>query len=406
MGSFEITWPGVPAAFGLVGSAVWIAFFASAAVHRRALARLADVPDAEPEGGWPALSSIFAARDEAAEVERAARSMLALDYPRLRVVAVDDRSTDATGSILDRLAAEDPRLTVVHVASLPDGWLGKTHALHSAATASPDDWLLFTDADVVFAPDSLRRAVALAVREGVDHVTVAPEVPTEHVGERVFLTMFQLALAIHAPAWRIRDDRSRASVGVGAFNLVRAEAFRALGGFERLRLSVDDDIQLARALKWAGYRSRLLLGAGQVSVRWQVGLGALIRGLEKNYFAVVRFSLVRAALALVGLYTLGLAPYVGLFVGPWWSRATCGLAVVLIGLLVALSGGQSRISWRYALALPLGSLLNAYAFLRSAWLTTTRGGVTWRGHLYPLPALREHVRRREHWMRELWRSTR
>src|SRR5581483_9986381 len=285
------------------------------------------LPAVEPAGGWPSLAVAFAARDEEADVGRAARSMLALDYPNLRVVAVDDRSTDATGAILDALAAEDGRLVVVHVRELPPGWLGKCHALQAAADAVGDgaDWLLFTDADVVFAPDALRRAVAFALSERADHVTVAPGIPTEGPGERLFLVMFLSALTVHAAGWRIEDDESRPSMGIGAFTLVRAEVFRAIGGFRRLALSVDDDVQLGRAIKWAGYRSRIILGAEAVRVRWQVGLGGMIRGLEKNFFAAARFRLALALMAIFPFAALGIAPFVGMFVGPWWSRAVSGL---------------------------------------------------------------------------------
>ena len=100
-------------------------------------------------------------------VEQATRSLLAQDYPELALIAVDDRSTDGTGAILDAIAAEDTRLKVLHIEELPAGWLGKTHALHAAAATSSADWLLFTDADVLFVPDTLRRAIALA-EAGVD----------------------------------------------------------------------------------------------------------------------------------------------------------------------------------------------------------------------------------------------
>src|SRR5262249_47556006 len=146
------------------------------------------VPDQQrTDGCWPSVAIIVAARNEAAMVEQATRSLLALDYPDLSVIAVDDRSTDGTGPILDVLATGDSRLQVVHIHELPAGWLGKTHALQSAAETASARWLLFTDADVVFAPDTLLRAIALAERSRIDHLAVVPDVVTESFGERIFL---------------------------------------------------------------------------------------------------------------------------------------------------------------------------------------------------------------------------
>lgn len=394
------------AGIGVLGSLVWIGLFVEAGRHRKQIRRLADLPETEPPGGWPRLAVIVAARDEAEHVERAVRSMLALDYPRLQVIAVDDRSTDATGAILDRLAGADPRLTVRHIEQLPDGWLGKTHALQTAAGATDASWLLFTDADVIYAPGALRRVLSDAVHTGADHVVVPPEVPTEQLGERVFLLMFQLCMALAAPFWRVERRDSKATLGIGAFNLVRAEAFRAIGGFQRIALSVDDDLQLGRALKFAGYQTRVLLGGSNVSVRWQVGLGNLIRGLEKNFFAVTHFDLPYALFGCLVMLVIGWGPFVGLCVGPTWSRALCGAGVFCLVLLAGLSGAQSRIGFRHGLTLPLGALACAYALIRSIVLTLRRGGVSWRNHLYPLASLRRHVRDREAWLRQLWASTR
>jgi glycosyltransferase involved in cell wall biosynthesis len=394
------------AALGVLGSAIWIGFFVVAAWHRDWVRRVRDLPADEPAGGWPSAAVLFAARDEAASVEAAARTMLALDYPALEVVAVDDRSADGTGEILDRLAADDARLRVVHVRDLPEGWLGKTHALHVGAGATRAEWLLFTDADVMFEPTTLRRVIAHAAGEGLDHVTVTPDLPTHGEGERIFLAMFQIGLSIYAPGWDMENRRKKAAMGIGAFNLVRAEAFRAIGGFERLALSVDDDVQLGRAMKWAGYRGRMLLGDGAISVRWQVGLGGMIRGLEKNFFAGAKFRPALVAVYTLGQVVVGIGPFLGLASGPAPVRWICGVGIAVMALMLSLIGRQCGLRPYHALTMPLSAVVCITALLRSTWVTLRQGGIRWRGHLYPLAALREHVRRREAWMRELWLSTR
>ena len=383
---------------GMAASLFYLWHVAALAWHRSSLTWLADLPAGEPGGGWPTLTVVFSARDEAEGVERATRSLVSQDYPGLRVVAVDDRSTDGTGAILDTLAAESPQLRVEHVCELPAGWLGKNHALHAAAAAQDAEWLLLTDADVVFAPGVLRRAVAEAVRSGADHVTVIPEVPTHGVGERLFMAMFLLMFSFHAPPWRVENRRSRAHLGIGAFNLVRGGAFRAVGGFENLRLTVDEDVRLARVLKSAGFGTRVLVGGGAVSVRWQVGLGGMIRGMEKNFFAAAEFRVVQAAAAVAALLVAGAAPHAGLLVGPWWSRVACAAGVAATCAVVEAAGRQNGIRWYYGLTMPISAALVAYSLVRSTWYTLRRGGVRWRNHLYPLPELRAHVRQRNAWV--------
>jgi glycosyltransferase involved in cell wall biosynthesis len=398
---------GAVSALGALASLVWLGQLARIVAHRRRLIRLADQPADPPEGGWPALAVIVAARDEAGQIEAAIRSLLAQDYPALELIAVDDRSTDGTGAILDAIAAEDPRLRVIHVRELPPGLLGKVHALQAGADAARGaDWLLFTDADIVFTPGTLRRAVAFAEGHGADHLTLAPEVVLEGAGERLFVTVFLVAFTFKAPIEQVEHPGRRAHMGVGAFNLVRAESFRAIGGFRRLALSIDDDMRLAEALKAAGSRPRVLLGGGSIAVRWQVGLGGMIRGLEKNFFAGLNFRLAAVFAGVVAMVVVGMTPHLGLFVGPWWARALCAAGVASIAAIVGLTGRQNGIGWYYGLIFPVGVALLSLALLRSTWLTLRRRGVRWRDHLYPLDVLRDHARRRDAWIREVWRSTR
>jgi hypothetical protein len=397
---------GIVAGLGGLASVFWISRWVDAIRYRKTIVWLADEPAEPPEGGWPTLAVIFAARNEAGMVECAVRSMLAQDYPSFELIAVDDRSTDATGVILDSIAAEDARLRVVHVRELPSGWLGKNHALQGGAASTSSDWLLFTDADVILAPGTLRRGVALAARAGLDHLAAIPDTITESEWERIFLATFWLMFIVHAPPWKVSDPRSKAAAGIGAFTLVRAEAFRAVGGFRHLALSVDDDIRLGQALKYAGYRTRIVMGRRAFAVRWQVGLRGMVRGLEKNFFAGIDFQLATVLLSVPAMFVVGLGPHLGLFFGPWWTRAICAAGLGSIALLLKRERGQSGIAWYHALTLPLGAAACAFALVRSTWLTLRRRGVRWRDHLYPLDELRAHVRRRNAWAREVWRSTR
>jgi hypothetical protein len=401
-----LTVTGVISGAALLGALAWIWLLAESYLHRDLFVLLETLPTEPPPTGWPSLAVAFAARDEAAEGGTATRSLLAQDYPGLEVIAVDDRSKDDTGAILDALALEDSKLRVIHIRELPDGWLGKTHALQAASTTTSADWLLFTDADVVFTPETLQLALALAVRENLDHLTVIPEMLTESLGERAFLAMFFGLFTFYCPPWRLNDPGRKAAMGVGAFNLVRAEAFRAVGGFGHVALSLDDDMRLAQVLKFAGYVSRAVVGRHCLSVRWHAGLGAMVRGLEKNFFAGLDFNVPLVALAVLGMIVLGILPHVGVLVGPLWVRAVCAGGVASAAVFLGASRGLDGLRWYHAFFLPLGATALIVALVRSVVMTFAKGGVRWRDHLYPLAALKEHVRRRNAWANEVWRSTR
>ena len=201
--------------------------------------RLRGLEEIEPlsEPSLPSISVVVAARDEGARVEASIRSLLAIDYPRLRLVAVDDRSTDGTGAILDRLAAEDARLRVIHVTSLPPGWIGKCHALARGEEAAGGEWILFTDGDVVIAPDALRRAVSHGIRNGADHVAVGIDVEVEGLGEAMFVAYFLAIFFLTQRPWGAGDPRTRDHIGIGAFNLVRRDVYERAGGTERFAWS-------------------------------------------------------------------------------------------------------------------------------------------------------------------------
>ncbi|MEQ8765059.1 MAG: glycosyltransferase family 2 protein, partial [Planctomycetota bacterium] len=329
------------------------------------------------------------------------------DYEGLRVIAVDDRSTDGTRERLRDLAESDDRLEVVAIDALPDGWLGKTNALHQGAGRARSDWLLFTDADVRFDPSALRRLIAFADRESADHVVVGPDDPapeTRSAGERMFLALFGMLLILGREPWRLANPRSRAFLGIGAGNLVRRSAFLEIGGFEPIRLSVDDDLRLGQALKWSGYRQRFAAGRDCIAVRWQEGVWGMLRGIEKNAFAAMDFNPLGPFLGLLCAWVLCVAPLAGLAFGDWIVRA-----ISLVGLLACFGWFRmiersTRIPPVFALTLPLGLGLVWFAVIRSMVLTLRRGGVVWRGTLYSLALLKGHIRERRRWMRARWRA--
>jgi len=337
---------------------------------------------------WPRVSLIAAARNEARNIEQAVRSWLALDYPDLQLTIVDDRSDDGTGAILDRLASEFPHLNVVHLIELPAGWLGKNHALQAGADASDGEWLLFTDADVVFEPTVLRRAIGYAEQQQVDHLTATPDVDVRSWWLQAFCMTFAMFFTLFVKPWKVRDPHSPAHVGVGAFNLVRAAVYRDVDGHRRIALRPDDDLKFGKLIKQAHHRQDLLQGVSLIRVEWYTSVAELIRGLEKNAFAGVDYSVPMVLFSVVFLSLF----YAGPFAAVWFTTGVVrGLYIAVVAMFLLLSWHSARaMSLRAscAVAFPLMVLLFVYIQLRTMYVNLRDGGLQWRGTFYSLKELR------------------
>ena len=352
--------------------------------------RLADVTPLQ-DAECPSVSILFAARDEAEKLPGALETLLALDYPRYEVVAVNDRSEDGTREILDNAARTNPRLKVVHVNSLPSGWLGKPHALQQGYEHASGEWLIFTDADVHFSPDLLRRTVALARQQGWDHLTLLGHVDMHDVGERMALTFFAMAFLIAVRPWRVSKPRTRNFAGVGAFQLIQRGAYEAIGAHGRLAMEVVDDMKLGKLVKEGGFRSGVANSGGAVNVRWHEGVGNIIRGTTKNFFATSGFRLWAACLQVIALSWIFVFPAAAL---PWLRGWAFVFALIAVGLPVVTEAGvalEFGISPLYALTFPIGALIFVWMVTRSTIVTLWSGGITWRGTFYPLKELKRGV---------------
>ena len=374
------------------GSAfVWTALALRVLRGSRRIPRLPDVAPEAPPGGWPSVSVIVPSRNEERAVEAATRGLLAQDYPSLEVVAIDDRSTDATGRLLDALAARDERLAVRHITALPHGWLGKNYAMAQGAEAATGEWLLFTDGDVLFAPDVVRRAMAFACRHHLGHLVAFPHLIAPGFLERAFVASFALFANLVFQVWDLKRPGSRAFVGVGAFSLVRREAYAAVGGHRAVAFEVVDDAKLGLILRRSGVPQGALDSGGLVRVRWQQGFVASLNGLNKNAFAALEWSVPRAlgfALALPVFTTVPLV--IALLAASPVTRALAAWATLVPMLMVgALARRALEGSGAEGAAFPLcGPLLSAVG-LASMATALRRRGIVWRGTFYPLAELRQ-----------------
>jgi glycosyltransferase involved in cell wall biosynthesis len=380
--------------FGIVFSslvaAFWVFYGLRAAYGATKLPWIKHFAPAE-DAACPSISLIFAARDEEEKLPAALATLAALDYPHLEIIAVDDRSQDTTASILDEFAAVHSRFRAVHVCEIPSGWLGKTHALQKGFEASSGDWLLFTDADVRFKPDIIRRAVTLAKERNLDHLTLVCNVEMHGFWETTLITFFGLAFHLATDAHSVSNPNSRAYVGVGAFQLLRRSTYEAIGTHKRLAMEVVDDMKLGKLVKQSGFRSCVAIGQEFVTVRWHEGAGNVIRGVTKNFFAAFGYNLVFATVALAGMILLNVVPFFVVFAAHGWIRIFSAIAVGTALAMHCSVDVVNRISPLYALTHPIGALLFCYMIVRSVAVTLWQGGVTWRGTFYPLEELKRGV---------------
>jgi glycosyltransferase involved in cell wall biosynthesis len=384
-------WQAISWIVGTILALAWFSRILDAALGMPKIANLAKPEwDRQPNQN-PRISIIVPARNEETDIEQSLCSLLALDYENYEVIAVNDRSSDRTGEIMDELAATAASsriLQIIHVKELPPQWLGKTHAMWTAARQATGDWLLFTDADVTFRPDSLRRVLAYAEAENADHVVLFPRIVTKQPGERMMVAFFQTLFVFGHRPWKTADPKAADHMGVGAFNLVRRTVYESIGTYERLRLEVLDDMKLGKVVKNAGFRQRNVFGDDLISLHWAKGALGMVDNLTKNFFAVLSFQWWRVLASCFGVASLNLLPFAGICFAHGWARVPYTMALLSMFGIYAGMSRRSPIPAYYLFLHPISTSLFLYILVRSMCVTLWHSGVIWRGTKYPLEELR------------------
>ena len=337
---------------------------------------------------YPKLSVIIPACNEGSTIAQSLRTILSQTYPNLEIVLINDRSTDDTGAQMAQMAHQDSRVQVIHIEELPDGWLGKVHAMHRGTQVATGDWLLFTDADVHFAVGFLEQSITYAEQNILDHLCVLPAMKSRSLWAQSCIMSALRGIMIGFRPWHIHNPKRKEAVGVGAFNLLRRSHFEKTEGFEWFKLDVADDIALGFLMKNSGGKPGVLIATEQVTVEWYDSLRGLTLGLEKNaYSQMAQFSLFRGIALSLMLMILVISPFYLLLQGAFWLPLLAFFGMILNTIILNRT--------MYAPLLPtllsfvFGDLFLAFVILRSSWLGHKRGGVIWRGTVYDSETLKK-----------------
>ncbi|WP_257984469.1 glycosyltransferase [Neobacillus cucumis] len=370
-----------------MGILVWIVFLIDALLGFRNFDSL-ELENSLNSG--PLLTVIVAARNEEKHIKDSLLSQLNQTYKNVQWILVNDRSTDTTGLIMEQLAREDSRMKVIHIKELPEGWLGKNHALYKGALQASGQWILFTDADVKYEKEAFAKALHYFERHNLDHLTAAPNLSASRFWLKSFVAFFLFGFSYFKRPWMANNPKSKIGTGIGAFNLVSKKAYESFGTHKKLKMRPDDDLQLGMKMKRAGYRQRIVSALRLLEVEWYGNLKEAFVGLEKNTFAGLNYSMGMVFFSIFGVFVTNVLPFLTIFA----SNKTIVLLsignIITSGVLYFIIIKKMTVfSPALFLVLPITALLFIYSIIRASFLTYKRGGIVWRGTTYRLSELRE-----------------
>lgn len=343
-----------------------------------------------PDTQEPSVVIIIAVRNEEYALKEALTSVCNLDYNNYKVLVINDRSTDNTGQILSEMQAQYNHLSVINIDMLPERWLGKNHALYTGSTSSHEDYMLFTDADVVYHKDVLKKAIHYCVKNNLDHLTVLPGIisPSSRLNS-VIMTFVIMLTALQRP-WAAKIKTSKASMGVGAFNLVKREIYERAGTHKAIAMRPDDDLKLAASIKAAGGNADVLYGRKEIQVEWYTSVKEFINGLMKNIFSGFKYNAFLAAGGALGtlLFFVLPIPLVLIFGNNMARIFVVCTFIFQLTLYGNMPGSNGK--WWYAFLSIYAGIIMVYIILKATITNLYNGGIYWRDTFYSLKELRKN----------------
>lgn len=375
---------------GLLFILIWVLLLGPGLPRILKMTRLTPNYSFKKRNEWPKVSIVVAACNEEKTIESGIHSLVELDYPNLEIVVVNDRSTDQTREIVEKLAKQDKRVKLLNITELPERWLGKNYAMYQGAKKASGEWILFTDADIVFHSEILKISIDYVLSKDLDHLTMAPTFITSSmlIKGMVMMTTFNF-FVFYRPQFA-GDKKSKSSMGLGAFNLVKKSVYEQIGTYQIIRHCVDDDIQLGRQIKRRGFSQDFALGFQLMKVEWYKSFKELRRGIEKNALPPLRYRILPMILAMIFLFCFYFFPFLGLVISEAAAeRMLFSTIIVIMMLYIAFLDRFSRQGLVVSFFFPLYILLFFSVIGTGIFHIWKRKGINWRGTVYSLNMLRE-----------------
>ena len=335
------------------------------------------------------ISVIIPACNEEKSIGEALRSVCLQEYTNLEIIVVNDRSTDGTAAEIASVCLDYPQIKSIHIESLPDSWLGKPHALQRGADLATGEYLLFCDADVCLEQTTISRAIRVMTEKSIDHLALLFRNKTSGWLLNALITDAGAGLLLLFKPWKVNEPKSRFFIGVGAFNMVRTSVYHQVGGHERIRMQVVDDIFLGKLIKRKGFSQVCLQGEKYVSVPWYYSISEMVSGLMKNVYGLFDYRPVFAMIAMLAVFLAVILPYLGVIftdgVAQRLFMATVLVRIAVIGVGMVGAG----VSPGALLFLPITPFISLFIIGKAMITAHREGGISWRNTFYSLSELRK-----------------
>lgn len=363
-----------------------------AALGMRKMIALDNIPPLQQEN-VPKVSVIIPACNEAATIEPALKSILAMDYADLEVIVVNDRSVDRTGAILEQIQKQYPGLQIYDISELPEGWLGKNHALQYGAERARGEYLLFTDADIIMEKSSLARAMHHMLENKLDHMSMFFKNIAPGGLLNALILDAGVGLMLLLKPWKAKDPKSKRYMGVGAFNLLKSDVYKAIAGHKTIAMHPIDDVMLGKVIKHSGFLQDCLLGHNFIQAEWYVTVREFINGLMKNTFAFYNYKMANVLFGVLVVVIINILPLLAFFFTSGITRCLFGAAVMVRILSFASGFSNTGINPWYSIWALVTSYIYIYIALKAAITTTINRGIIWRGTFYSLDELKANLKK-------------
>lgn len=349
---------------------------------------------AGPPSDAPFISVLVAAKDEEANIGTCIRTMLQQDYPRFELLVINDRSSDRTAQIVEEIAACDSRVRLVNIASLPEGWCGKNHAMWTGIKQAKGEWLCMIDADCrQTSPRTLSTAMQYATDNKSDMLSVLPILEMKGFWENVVQPVCSGVMVIWFQPKKVNSDKFPHAYANGAFMMMKKSAYQAIGTHEAVRMQVNEDMHMALRLKQKGLRLRVVQSEGLYIVRMYTSLKQILAGWSRIFFGTFG-TMKRLVASLLVLSIMGVLPYLTALAG-WllWQAGMAGpawKAAAIMGTMAAtmqmsviyrfygLLKARQELFWTYG----LGCVVGIVALIKSIGKLRAGGKVVWRNTSY------------------------